>query len=59
MKKLSFGITTALLFVTMIQFTSCEGTQRENPFLQESTLDFGAPDFSKIQPSNYLPAFEM
>ena len=58
MKKLSFGITTALLFVTMIQFTSCEGTQRENPLLQESTLDFGAPDFSKIQPSNYLPAFE-
>ena len=58
MKKLSLGITTALLFVTMIQFTSCEGTQRENPLLQESTLDFGAPDFSKIQPSNYLPAFE-
>ena len=27
--------------------------------LQESTLPFGAPDFSKIKPSDYLPAFEV
>ena len=42
----------------MIVFTACEGTQRENPLLKESKLDFGAPDFSKIRPSDYLPAFE-
>ncbi len=58
MNKIYIGITTALLFVMMIVFTACEGTQRENPLLKESKLDFGAPDFSKIRPSDYLPAFE-
>ncbi len=29
-----------------------------NTVLQESTLPFGAPDFSKIQPTDYLPAIE-
>ena len=37
---------------------SCQQTQRENPLLQESTLPFGAPDFSKIQATDYMPAFE-
>jgi len=58
MKKNPIGITSAILFVMMIVFTACEGTQRENPLLKESKLDFGAPDFSKIRPSDYLPAFE-
>jgi peptidyl-dipeptidase Dcp len=58
MKKIPIGITSAILFVMMIVFTACEGTQRENPLLKESKLDFGAPDFSKIRPSDYLPAFE-
>ncbi len=46
--------------VTIILFAACKNTasQGENPLLQESTLPFGAPDFSKIQPSDYLPAFE-
>ena len=43
----------------MMQLTACQETQRENPLLQESTLPFGAPDFSKIKPSDYLPAFEV
>ena len=29
-----------------------------NPLLQQSYLPFGAPDFSKIKYSDYLPAFE-
>ena len=29
-----------------------------NPLLQQSSLPFGAPDFSKIKYSDYLPAFE-
>jgi peptidyl-dipeptidase Dcp len=41
-----------------MQFTSCQDAQRENPLLQESEVPFGAPDFSKIQTSDYLPAFE-
>lgn len=31
---------------------------RQNPLLVKSSLPFGAPDFSKIQESDYLPAFE-
>ncbi|MBO4850774.1 MAG: M3 family metallopeptidase [Prevotella sp.] len=30
----------------------------DNPLLQPSTLPFGAPDFSKIKPTDYLPAFK-
>lgn len=37
---------------------SCQQAQRENPLLQESTLPFGAPDFSKIDSTDYMPAFE-
>ena len=29
-----------------------------NPLLQQSTLPFGAPDFSKIKTSDYLPAIQ-
>ena len=42
----------------VMQMSSCQQTQRENPLLQESEVPFGAPDFSKIQTSDYLPAFE-
>ena len=31
---------------------------RTNPLLQKSTLPFGAPDFNKIQKSDYLPAIK-
>ena len=30
--------------------------ERQNPLLQVSTLPFGAPDFSKIEPTDYMPA---
>ncbi len=42
----------------MISFTACQQAQRENPLLAESNLPFGAPDFSKIEVTDYLPAFE-
>ncbi|UKK55066.1 M3 family metallopeptidase [Prevotella sp. E2-28] len=42
----------------MMPFSACQQTQRENPLLQESELPFGAPDFTKIQTEDYLPAFE-
>ena len=41
-----------------ISFSACQQAQRENPLMQESTLPFGAPDFTKIQTSDYMPAFE-
>ncbi len=31
---------------------------RQNPLLMKSTLPFGAPDFRKIQSSDYIPAIE-
>ena len=57
-KLMTLGISAAMLSTSMLQLTSCKETQRENPLLQESTLPFGAPDFSQIQPTDYLPAFE-
>ena len=29
-----------------------------NPFLRESPLDYGAPEFDKIKNEHYLPAFK-
>ena len=51
---MSLGVASALT----MQFSACQQTQRENPLLQESTLPFGAPDFSKIDSTHYMPAFE-
>ena len=48
----------AIASALTMQMSSCQQTQRENPLLQESEVPFGAPDFSKIQTSDYLPAFE-
>ena len=51
-------ILTLVLASTMIMpFTACK-EQGENPLLAESQLPFGAPDFSKIKTSDYMPAFE-
>ena len=52
---MSIGIASAVL----TSLSACQQTQRENPLLAESTLPFGAPDFSKIDSTDYLPAFEV
>ena len=57
MKKayiMSIVVTSALT----MSLGSCQQTQHDNPLLQESTLPFGAPDFSKIDSTHYMPAFE-
>ena len=51
---LAIGMTS----VMMLSLNACQQSSRENPLLAESSLPFGAPDFSKIQTSDYLPAFE-
>ena len=58
MKKPKTLMAIAIASVLTMQMSSCQQTQRENPLLQESEVPFGAPDFSKIQTSDYLPAFE-
>ena len=50
-------LTLSIASAMMMSFTACEQTQRENPLLAESELPFGAPDFSKIQVTDYMPAF--
>ena len=50
----AIGMSSAM----MLTFNACQQSSRENPLLAESSLPFGAPDFSKIQTSDYLPAFE-
>ena len=55
MKKTSL---MSLAIAATMSFTACQQAQRENPLLQESTLPFGAPDFSKIDSTDYMPAFE-
>ena len=51
---LAIGMTS----VMMLTLNACQQSSHENPLLAESSLPFGAPDFSKIQMSDYLPAFE-
>ena len=51
---LAIGMTS----VTMLSFNACQQHTQENPLLAESSLPFGAPDFSKIKTADYLPAFE-
>lgn len=41
---------------TAIIATSC--TMNDNPFLTESPLPYGAPQFDKIRAEHYLPAFK-
>ena len=51
-------MTIAMTTAMMATFNACQQAQRENPLLEESPLPYGAPDFSKIQTADYLPAFE-
>ena len=58
MKKLmTLGMMAVMLATGVTQLTACKDASN-NPLLQESTLPYGAPDFSKIQEKDYLPALE-
>ena len=55
---LTLGLAATLLQMLTSSFAQNAGGNRQNPLLVKSSLPFGAPDFSKIQESDYLPAFE-
>ena len=57
--KLSKTLVVIGVASATMQMSSCQQAQKENPLLVESGLPFGAPDFNKIQTSDYLPAFEL
>lgn len=54
---LTLGLASALLQMPAPVFAQGSGTNT-NPLLQKSSLPFGAPDFSRIHESDYLPAIE-
>lgn len=53
----TLGLASALLQMPAPVFAQGSGTST-NPLLQKSLLPFGAPDFSRIHESDYLPAIE-
>ena len=55
---LTLGLAATLLQMPTSSFAQNAVGKRQNPLLVKSSLPFGAPDFSKIQESDYLPAFE-
>lgn len=55
---LTLGLAATLLQMPTSSFAQNAGGNRQNPLLVKSSLPFGAPDFSKVQESDYLPAFE-
>ena len=59
MKKIKSLMAICVASAMTMQFGACQQAQHENPLLQESSVPFGAPDFSKIQTSDYMPAFEV
>ena len=58
MKTKSIIMTLAISAALTSAVSSCQQAQRNNPLLEESQLPYGAPDFSKIKTTDYLPAFE-
>ena len=56
MKKTIMTLTIASAL--SMPLSGCQQSQNENPLLAESQLPFGAPDFSKIKTSDYMPAFK-
>ena len=53
----TLGLASALLQMPAPVFAQGSGSST-NPLLQKSSLPFGAPDFSRIHESDYLPAIE-
>jgi len=51
-------ITIAISSAMITTLCACQQAESGNPLLLESTLPYGAPDFSKIKTTDYLPAFE-
>ena len=58
-KVLTLGLVVAFLQMPATSFAQGSGANRQNPLLQKSSLPFGAPDFSKIHETDYLPAIKV
>ena len=58
MKVIKTLVTLGIASAMTMPITACGTAERQNPLLAESELPLGAPDFSKIETGDYLPAFE-
>lgn len=54
----AIGLAATLLQAPLTVSAQSSGTSQQNPLLMKSNLPFGAPDFSRIKESDYLPAIE-
>ena len=54
---LTVGLSSTVM-LSMAQNSTATTAKATNPLLCPSTLTFGAPDFSRIKASDYLPALE-
>ena len=52
----AFGLAATFLQAPVTMSAQSTGASQRNPLLMKSTLPFGAPDFSRIKESDYLPA---
>ncbi len=55
---LTIGLAVSLTQAPIPSLAQTSGGSSQNPLLQKSSLPFGAPDFSKIKETDYLPAIE-
>ena len=55
---IAIGLAAAFLHMPAPVSAQSSGASRQNPLLHKSSLPFGAPDFSRIQEADYLPAIE-
>ncbi len=55
---LTIGLAVSLTQAPIPSLAKTSGGSSQNPLLQKSSLPFGAPDFSKIKETDYLPAIE-
>ena len=55
---IAIGLAAAFLQMPAPVSAQSSGASRQNPLLHNSSLPFGAPDFSRIQEADYLPAIE-
>lgn len=55
---IAIGLAAAFLQMPAPVSAQSSGASRQNPLLHKSSLPFGAPDFSRIQKADYLPAIE-
>ncbi len=55
---IAIGLAAAFLQMPAPVSAQSSGASRQNPLLHKSSLPFGAPDFSRIKETDYLPAIE-